>query len=173
MRIEIVDYDSEWPIRFEDEAVRMRETLGDNVVSVEHIGSTSVPGLAAKPIIDICPVVSDMEKGQKCAELLDEAGYYRSDKDRGDAWLELGRVADDGQHFNVHVRPEGSDGVANYLLLRDYLRDHPRYRDEYARVKRAGAEKYPDDVGKYTREKSGIIETILEKALEEGYESEF
>ena len=173
MRIEIVDYDSEWPVRFDDEAARMREILGDYVVSIEHIGSTSVPGLAAKPIVDICPVVSDVEKGRKCAELLDEAGYYSGDKDRGDEWLELGRVADDEQHFNIHVRPEGSDGVANYLLLRDFLRDHARYRDEYARVKRAAAERHPNDVGKYTREKSESIETILEKAREEGYESEF
>lgn len=171
-QIEIVDYDPKWPVRFEHEAARMRKVLGDHVICIEHVGSTSIPNLAAKPIVDICPVVSDVDEGEKCANLLNQAGYYLSDKDRGDEWIELGRVAEDGQHINVHVRPRGSEGVTNYLLLREYLRDHPRARQEYARVKRAAAEKHPNDVGQYTREKSDVIESILERARDEGYEPE-
>lgn len=170
IRIEIVEYDPAWPVRFEREATRMREILGDNVVSIEHVGSTSVPGLAAKPIVDVCPVVSDMDDGETCAELLQRSGYYRSEKDRGDDWIELGRTADDGQEFNVHVRPRDSEAVRKYLLLREYLRDHPRARDEYARVKRTAAERYPRDISKYTREKSAVIESIVQKAREAGYE---
>lgn len=170
VEIEIVEYDRGWPVQFEQEAARMEEILGDHVLSVEHVGSTAVPGLAAKPIVDICPVVSDMDEGQKCAELLHESGYYLSEKDRGDEWIELGRVAENGQHFNVHVRPRDSEGTTNYLLLREYLRDHPQAREEYARVKRAAAEKHPHDVGEYTRAKSPVIDSILEKARKEGYD---
>jgi GrpB-like predicted nucleotidyltransferase (UPF0157 family) len=172
IHIEIVDYDPEWPVRFEREATRMGEILGDHVISIEHVGSTSIPGLAAKPIVDICPVVSEMDEGQKCTELLHQADYYLSDKDRGDKWIELGRVAADGQHFNVHIRPWNSEGVTNYLLLRGYLRDHLQARKEYAKVKRTAAEKYPNDVTAYTHEKSDVIESILEKARNEGYKPE-
>ncbi|WP_135853472.1 GrpB family protein [Halorussus salinus] len=172
-RIEIAEYDPEWPVRFEREATRMRNVLGETVVSVEHVGSTAVPGLAAKPIVDICPVVTDMDDGERCADLLQQNGYYRSEKDRGDDWIELGRTADDGQEFNVHVRPRNSDAVSRYLLLREYLRDHPAARDEYARIKRAAAEKHPEDVPKYTREKSDFIESVVEKARVEGYDPDF
>ncbi|WP_158058180.1 GrpB family protein [Halorussus halophilus] len=170
VEIEIVEYDPEWPVRFEQEAARMETILGDHVLRVEHIGSTAVPGLAAKPIVDICPVVSDMDEGRRCAELLHESGYYLSDKDRGDEWIELGRVAADDQHFNVHVRPQDSESLQNNLLLREYLRDHPQARDEYARVKRAAAEEHSCDAEEYTRKKSPVIDSILEKARKAGYE---
>lgn len=172
IHIEIVDYDAEWPARFEREAARMREILGDHAISIEHVGSTSVPGLAAKPIVDICPVVSDMDEGQTCAELLHRADYYLSEKDRGEEWIELGRIADDGQEFNIHVRPRDSKAVAKYLLLREYLRDHPQARDEYAAIKRDAAEMHPNDITAYTRQKSDFIEHTVEKAREEGYEHE-
>lgn len=172
VHIEIVEYDAEWSVRFEREAARMREILGDHVVSIEHIGSTSVPGLAAKPIVDICPVVSGMDEGQTCAELLQQADYYLSEKDRGDDWIELGRTADDGQEFNVHIRPKNSDAVATYLLLRNYLRDHPQARDEYAAIKREAAEKYPNDIIAYGHQKSDFIESTVEKAREDRYEYE-
>jgi GrpB-like predicted nucleotidyltransferase (UPF0157 family) len=170
--IKIVDYDAEWPVRFDREAARMREILGDHVVSIKHIGSTSVPGLAAKPIVDICPIVSDMDEGQKCAELLHQTDYYLGEKDRGDEWIELGRIADDGQQFNVHIRPKNADAVAKYLLLRNYLRDHPQARDEYAAIKREAAEMYPRDITAYTHQKSYFIESTVEKASEDGYEYE-
>lgn len=170
--IEIVDYDAEWSVRFDREAARMREILGNHVSSIEHVGSTSVPGLAAKPIVDICPVVSDMDEGQRCTELLHQADYYLSEKDRGDEWIELGRIADDGQQFNVHIRPKDANAVAKYLLLRNYLRDHPQARDEYAAIKREAAEKYPHDITAYTHQKSDFIESTVEKAREDGYEYE-
>ncbi|MFC4448656.1 GrpB family protein [Halorussus aquaticus] len=168
--IEIVDYDPAWPVRFEREADRMAEILGDRVVSIEHIGSTAVPGLAAKPIVDIVPVVADVDDGEVCARRLAEAGYYRSHKDRGDDWIELGREADDGQEFNVHIRPRDSERLRRNLLLRDYLRDHPDAHEEYARVKREAAAKHPEDPDAYTRAKSAVIESILGRAREAGYE---
>lgn len=168
--IEIVDYDPAWPARFEREAERMAELLGDRVVTVEHLGSTAAPGLAAKPIIDISPVVADTDDGEVCAERLEGADCYRSHEDRGDDWIELGREADDGQEFNVHIRPRDSGGLRRNFLLRDYLRDHPDAREEYATVKRQAAKDHPDDVAAYTREKSAVIESIRKRAREAGYE---
>ncbi|KZN24049.1 hypothetical protein A4G99_06150 [Haladaptatus sp. R4] len=170
IRIEIVEYDPEWPVHFEREATRMEEILGEHVVSIEHIGSTSVPGLPAKPIVDICPVVSDMDEGRTCAELLQEAGYSPGEQDRPDDWISLGRNHDEGQQFNVHIRPRYSDAVTRYLLLREYLRDHPEAREEYGEVKRKAAENHSTDITEYTRAKSDIIQSILECARNEGYD---
>ena len=168
-RIEIVEYDPEWPERFECERERMYEAVGDEVLGIEHVGSTAVPGLVAKPIVDICPVVEDMKTAWRVSDLLDEHEWPRVDE-RGDRpWIEHQRHADDGGMFNVHVRPREA-AVENYLLLREYLRDNPDVRDEYARVKREAAREHSDDVAAYTRAKNDVIERAKERAREEGYE---
>ncbi|MFB6151719.1 MAG: GrpB family protein [Haloarculaceae archaeon] len=167
--IEIVDYDPAWPGLFERERERMAEVIGDLVVSIEHVGSTSVPGLAAKPIIDVCPVVEDMGTARAVSDRLDAADWPLA-RERGDEpWIEHTRTDEDGQEFNVHVRPRES-AVENYLLLREFLRDRPGIRKEYARVKRAAAAEHPHDVGAYTRAKSDVIERAKERAREQGYE---
>ncbi|MCU4744470.1 GrpB family protein [Natronoglomus mannanivorans] len=167
--IEIVDYDPAWPTLFERESERMRPVVGDRVISIEHVGSTSVPGLAAKPIVDICPVVEDMDAAWTVSDLLDEAEWPLA-RERGDKpWIEHQRIAESGQEYNIHIRPHEA-AVENYLLLREYLRDHPKIRDEYARVKREAADEYPHDVESYTIEKNGIIEQAKEQAREAGYE---
>ncbi len=167
--IEIVDYDPAWPKLFEREAERMRAVVGDHVVSIEHVGSTSVPGLPAKPIVDICPVVDDMETARIVSDLLDEADWPLA-RERGDKpWIEHERVTESGQEYNVHVRPRDA-AVENYLIFREYLRDHAAIRDEYARVKRAAAEKHPHDVERYTEAKSDVVERAKERAREAGYE---
>jgi len=167
--IEIVDYDPAWPELFEREAERMRDVVGDHVLSIEHVGSTAVPGLAAKPIVDVCPVVEDMDAARTVSDLLDGADWPLA-RERGDKpWIEHERVADSGQVYNVHVRPREA-AVESYLLLREYLRDHPEIRDEYARVKREAAEQYPHDVESYTRAKSDVIERAKERARQAGYE---
>ena len=141
----------------------MREVVGEEVVSIEHVGSTAVPGLAAKPIVDICPVVEDMETAWRVSDLLDEREWPLVDE-RGDRpWIEHQRRADDGGMFNVHVRPREA-AIENYLLLREFL------RDEYERVKREAAREHPNDVAAYTRAKSDVIERAKERARAEGYE---
>lgn len=166
--IEIVDYDPAWPDLFERERERMAEVVGDLTVSIEHVGSTAVSGLAAKPIVDVCPVVEDMETAWEVSDRLDAADWPLA-RERGDEpWIEHTRTDEDGQEFNVHVRPREA-AVENYLLLREYLRDHPEIRDEYARVKREAAEEHPHDVGAYTRAKSDVIERAKERARAEGY----
>ncbi|ESP87835.1 GrpB family protein [Candidatus Halobonum tyrrellensis] len=165
--VEIVDYDPAWPTLFEREAERMRAVVDDHVVSIEHVGSTAVPGLAAKPIVDVCPVIEDADGVRTVSDLLDDAGWPRA-RERGDAWVEHQRVADSGQEYNVRVRPR-EVAIERYLLVREYLRAHPDARDEYARIKRGAAETYPDDVERYTLAKSGTVERIRERAREAGY----
>lgn len=166
--IEIVDYNPAWPDLFEREAERMRSVVGEHVISIEHVGSTSVPGLAAKPIVDICPVVDDMDTAWTVSELLDEADWPRVNERGSKPWIEHQRAAASGQMYNVHIRPREA-AIEKYLLLREYLRDHSAIRDEYARVKREAAENHPHDVGSNTEAKDDIIQTAKERAREAGY----
>lgn len=166
--IDIVEYDPAWPALFEREADRIRSVVADEVISIEHVGSTSIPGLAAKPIVDICPVVEDMETARAVSHQLDQADWPLVRERGTEPWIEHERIAQSGQEYNVHIRPRRS-AIESYLLLREYLRDHPEIRDEYARVKREAARQHPNDVGRYTEAKSEIIELIKERARKQGY----
>lgn len=167
--IEIVEYDRAWPERFEAEAARLRDEIGERVSRIEHVGSTSVPGLAAKPIVDICPMVPDMETAHECSERLRAMGYTLNAVREEKQWIAHERVDETGQQFNVHVRAD-PERIERYLRFRDFLRDHPDARDEYARIKRAAAAAHPHDVSAYTDEKTDFVESILERAREAGYE---
>ena len=159
-RVVIVAYDPGWPARYGREAGRLWEALGDRVHSVDHIGSTAVPGLAAKDVVDVCIVVDDPD---------DEAAYRTDVEALG---YEL-RVTEPGHRafrthardVNVHVYGPGSDEPAKYLLLRDHLRRSAEDRRAYEDLKRRlAAEQEWDDVNYYAEAKGGLIAEMLERA---------
>lgn len=164
--IELVPYDPEWQTRFERERERLRDIVGDHVVRVFHIGSTAVPGLPAKPIVDVCPVCSDMVVCRTVAKTLEDAryafGFERQE------WIHLGHEVD-GQRYNIHLRPGRSEEWRKNLLLREFLRDNAPARREYARVKREAAREHTNDVEAYSEAKSALIDRFLERARSEGY----
>lgn len=166
--IRVVEYDPAWPDLFERERERILDAAGEYVRRVFHIGSTAVPGLAAKPIVDLCPVAPDWHSAQDCKAALERNGYDFGHET--DDWIHLGRTADDGQQFNVHVRPADSPEWRKNLLLREYLREHPAARTEYGRIKRGAAEAHTDDVVAYSEAKTEFIEDAIASAREEGYE---
>jgi GrpB-like predicted nucleotidyltransferase (UPF0157 family) len=166
--IEVVKYDPEWSRLFERERERVLDAAGEHVERVFHIGSTAVPGLAAKPVVDLCPVASDFEEAKTCADALEEAGYDFGHET--DDWIHLGRTAGDGQQFNVHVRPADSPEWRKNLLLREYLHENPDAREEYERIKRRAAEEYTDDIVAYSEAKTTFIEDVLDAAREKGFE---
>ncbi len=157
--IVIVAYDAGWPRRFEEERDRIVAALGLRAVTVDHIGSTSVPGLAAKPIVDIDLTV---------AEVGDEAGYL---PDLLSAGYEL-RVREPGHRMvrtpvrdvHVHVTPAGSDWVRRDLLFRDRLRCDPADREAYAALKRQLAQRDWPDMNAYADAKTELIQEILGRA---------
>lgn len=168
--IEIVGYREEWPALFDAERDRLREIVGDRTVAIEHIGSTSVPRLAAKPIVDVCPVVDDMDDAYDCKPDVLDAGYvFNADREN---WLAFERLDDDGQQYNVHFRLRGSTGLKRVLRFRDYLRDHPHARAAYATMKRHAAATHPDDTSAYNDAKDDIAECLITAAREAGYEPE-
>lgn len=166
--IVVVEYDHEWSRLFERERERILDAAGEHVGHVFHIGSTAVPGLAAKPVVDLCPVAPDFEEAKTCADALEEAGYDFGHET--DDWIHLGRTAGDGQQFNVHVRPVDSPEWCKNLLLREYLRENSDARKVYGRIKHRAAEAHTEDIEEYTEAKTTFIEDVLDAAREKGFE---
>lgn len=160
MPVEVVPYSSEWPLRFEQVATRLRAALrGVPSASVEHVGSTSVPGLAAKPILDIDVIVTGEDIPDAVAAL-ESIGYvHRGDlgvKDR-----EAFRAPDENPTRNVYVCKAGTLNVRNHLAVRDVLRTRSGLRDEYAAVKLELAADPAMDIDTYIAGKSTVLQRVL------------
>ena len=160
--IEVVDYDSKWVNDFNQIKGEIEEALKDLVLAVEHVGSTSVPLLAAKPIIDL-DVVIDQNDLREVIYLLENHGYiYEGDlglKDR-EAFRYEGK-----EHLRTHhlyVCPQDSKELKRHLAFRNYLRKHPNIVKEYGKIKKE-AKLYPNDIEKYCMYKSQIIEKIYKE----------
>lgn len=146
-RLHLAPYDPQWPAQFERLAARLRHAAGDAAVRVDHVGSTAVPGLAAKDVIDMQLTVADLDAADGLAEPLARAGFPRADGEWRDTpkpfapdpalWRKrLHGSADPGRIVHLHVRPADSPGWHVSLLLRDWLRADAAAREEYAALKR-------------------------------------
>src|SRR5580693_8268858 len=128
----LAEYDPQWPVLYAREAARIRSVLGDRVLRVEHVGSTSVPGLAAKPIIDILLVLADPADEPSWLPRLEEAGYRLVIREPG--WYQHRALKGPGTDINLHVHPPDSPEIARHLLFRDWLRTHDDDRAQYERT---------------------------------------
>lgn len=162
--IVLVDYDPTWPALFLREAARIRKLLGAEVLSLEHAGSTSVPGLAAKPIIDIVLVVPDSADEAAYVPTLTEAGYRLLIRECD--WFEHRLLKGPDTDINLHVFTIGAAETDRMLRFRDRLRTHPSDRDLYARTKRSLARRQWRHVQHYAQAKSDVVREILERAGE-------
>ena len=162
-RIEIVDYDAGWPALFADLGRRLRDALGDVAVRIDHIGSTSVPGLAAEPIIDVQVSVVSLEPPDLFRRPLEASGFvFRADNpERTKRYF---REPPGQRRTHIHVRRSGSFAEQFALLFRDHLRAHPAAAAEYARVKRDLAVRYRDDRPGYTDAKDPIVWELIRRA---------
>lgn len=169
--VAIVPYDPDWPSLFEQEAARLRATLPQELIGrIEHFGSTAVPGLAAKPIIDmLVEVVSLDEVRDRIAPILQDRGYeffWRPSAlgghDVAYAWF-IKRDADGRRTHHIHMLEADSKDWER-LLFRDYLIEHPGEAAAYAALKRRAAAEHGGDRQAYARAKSDFIEGIMRKA---------
>jgi GrpB-like predicted nucleotidyltransferase (UPF0157 family) len=158
-RILIVDYDPHWPKLFVREANRIRSVLGSRVLRIEHAGSTSVPGLAAKPIIDLLLAVANSAKEDAYAPALDAAGYVLQIREPD--WYEHRMFKGPDTEINLHVFSSGCPEIDRMLMFRDWLRSNAADRDLYARTKLALAQKEWRYVQNYADAKTVIIDEIL------------
>ena len=165
--IVVVDYDPLWPLLFRKEADAISRILGDNLVLIHHIGSTSVPFLAAKPIIDIMPVVKDLSGVDAVSEEFVKLGYeYLGEFGiKGRRYLRKG-----GQErtHQIHIFQINDDvNIARHLAFRDYLRSHRDVAMEYAELKKDLAARFPYDIDGYCDGKDAFVKGIETLALAE------
>jgi len=159
----LVDSDSTWRHQYQEEAQRILTALGDRALRIEHVGSTSVPGLLAKPIIDLALVVAESSNEPDYAAALETAGYRLHLREPG--WYEhrLFKGADRG--VNLHVFSSGCPEVERMVRFRDWLRTRSDDRELYARTKRALAEQNWKYTQNYADAKSAVVEEIMARAL--------
>jgi len=160
--ITLAEYDPQWPALFDREAARIRAVLGDTAVRVEHVGSTSVPELAAKPIIDILLAVPDSADEQAYAPALEAAGYVL--RIREPNWFEHRLFNGPDTNINLHVFTVDAAEIDRMLLFRDHLRADDADRDAYLQVKRDLARRTWQHVQHYADSKAAIVEQIMARA---------
>ncbi|MBQ8087639.1 MAG: GrpB family protein [Clostridia bacterium] len=160
-RIVVLPYDEQWRQDFLKIKAELTNALGQLAIRIEHIGSTSVQGLSAKPIIDIDVVIKDYSVWENVISDLGEIGYQH----QGNLGID-GREAfkyDGKEHLQKHhlyVCPEDSLELKRHIAFRDYLRSHPDAVREYSLIKEQGAKKYPTDIERYIEYKSPFIKKI-------------
>ena len=160
--VPLVPYDPEWPRRFARWRGRIRAALSATALRTEHVGSTSVPGLAAKPVIDIQVSVADIADEARYAGPLEPLGLQLSNRD--DVHRYFSPIPEQPRELHLHVCQAGSAWERDHLLFRDYLRAHPAAADRYFAGKRAAAVTWRDDRWAYTEAKTDIILDILDDA---------
>jgi GrpB-like predicted nucleotidyltransferase (UPF0157 family) len=164
--IVLAEYDPLWPAAFRAERARIESALGAGAVSVEHVGSTSVPGLVAKPIIDIVLAVADSADEPSYVPALEGAGYRL--RIREPAWFEhrmFCAINVPGADVNLHVFTVGASEIERMLAFRDRLRRSNADRDWYATVKRELAGREWRHVQHYADEKTAVVEEIIARAI--------
>lgn len=153
-------YNPEWPRHFEELSGVVWAAVSEYALAIEHVGSTSVPGLAAKPIIDIDIVIEDMSRLPAMIAALATLGYEHRGN-QGIVDREAFKRADAAIRHNLYVCPKDSIALRNHLCLRDALRADPALRDEYARLKQSLAVAFPTSIADYIDGKSDFILGIL------------
>ncbi len=160
-RVIVESYNSEWKRNFEDIRSELMAVLEGKVISIEHVGSTSVEGLSAKPIIDIDVVIEDEDAFPAVKAAMESIGYTHE----GDLGIK-GREAfkyKGKEHLRKHhlyVCTKDADELKRHISFRDYLRTHPEAVSEYGRIKEEGAKLYPLDIDSYIEHKAPFIKDI-------------
>jgi GrpB-like predicted nucleotidyltransferase (UPF0157 family) len=160
--IKLAEYDPAWPKLFRREEERIRDALGERVLRLEHIGSTSVPGLAAKPIIDVCLAVPDSSDEDAYLPALEAAGYML--RIREPDWFEHRCFKGPDTNVNLHVYSEGCREIDRNLLFRDRLRTNRADRELYERTKRDLVMRQWKYVQNYADAKTAVVEEIIARA---------
>jgi GrpB-like predicted nucleotidyltransferase (UPF0157 family) len=157
--ISVVEYDERWPLRFREIAERLRQALAEDVVGVEHIGSTSVPGLAAKPIVDVLLTVADVSNETAYLPALESVGFQLRVREPAHRM-----VRTPARDVHVHLYEPGRQEVRDHIDLRDWLRVDAEDRELYAATKRMLARQQGNDVNDYADAKTEVIADILARA---------
>jgi GrpB-like predicted nucleotidyltransferase (UPF0157 family) len=167
--IKIVDYDPKWPAIFTEEKNQILSVLKEKIDAIEHVGSTAVQGLGAKPIIDIMVAVRRLSVAEECIKPLRSIGYeyipeYEEELPER-RYFRKGSEEIPNKHFHLHMVERDSDFWKKHLLFRDYLRHHLDTAEQYFKLKKELAQKYSSDHAAYTEAKTPFIESVITEAL--------
>ena len=167
----VVDYNPEWPRLYAAEEARILVAIGPWVSRIEHVGSTAIPGLAAKPILDILVGLRKLDDAPRCIPRMEGLGYeYVPEYEKE---LPMRRYFRKGPRENrthhVYMVEDGRDFWVAHLRFRDFLRDHPDDARRYELLKRELVARFENDREAYTASKAEFIKTMLSKAAEAGY----
>jgi len=166
VRIVIVsDHSARWAQLFAEEAAKLRVVFGDLLLEIHHIGSTSVPGLPAKPVIDIMPVVKDIAQVDLLNVQMESLGYEAMGE-CGLAGRRYFRKGGDDRTHNVHTYQwDNRQAIERHLAVRDYLRTHPATAKEYGELKQRLARQFPTDIYGYMDGKDSFVKALEQEAL--------
>lgn len=165
--IQVVPYNPEWVLQFQQEAQKIQSALGDNCVKIHHVGSTAISGLWAKPIIDMIPVVKDIYAVEQYNQVMSQLGFVA----KGEYGMLFRRYFQRKTPLpacNIHVYEEGSGEIERLLLFKDFLNQHPDYKERYADLKRKLSNEL-NDITEYTLAKDALIKEIDDLTGYKGY----
>ncbi len=166
--VQIIDYDSRWPILYEEEKHHILECVGNKIVAIEHIGSTAVPSLGGKPILDIMAGVCRSMDADECVWLLQDDYKDVIPEPENIEWyycLEKTCKSESSYYVHLHLVKFLSDHWIRHLFFRDFLRTHPDKAHQYYELKKELAVKYGSDREGYTDAKTSFIRSIIDRAL--------
>lgn len=164
-KVVVLPYDPHWPKMFKEESKKIQKALGENCIAIHHIGSTSVPGLSAKPIIDMIPVVHDLSRADSCNNNMQQLGY----EVKGEFGFFLRRFFVKENQFHIHVFEKGNPEIDRHIKFRDWMRVHSDDRIAYEQLKLSLADKFSNDRTAYTFAKDKFVANIDNKSGWRGY----
>jgi GrpB-like predicted nucleotidyltransferase (UPF0157 family) len=163
-RVHVLPYDPAWRLEFQSVRSALRLVLGRAATAIHHIGSTSVPGLCAKPVIDVLVEVLDLGALDEAAPGLETIGYEARGEHGIPGRRYFSRPAGEGPTVHVHAFPSGSEDVVRHLRFRDHLRSHPEDAAAYGLLKRELARRFSRDRNAYQARKAGFIGDVVARA---------
>lgn len=165
--VELAEYNSNWKEEYEREEKLLKEVLGERIIAIHHIGSTSIEGLKAKPVIDILVVINSLDEITEIEEIL-RPYYYENRGQQGvpDRYF-FAKGPEDARSHYIHFVEPNSKTYYNQVYFKKYLIEHPEYIKKYCDLKQELAEKYPDERPKYTQGKNEFITSVINLAKEE------
>jgi len=165
-RVVVEPHDPSWAGAFEAEAPQLLQALGSNLVACHHIGSTAIPGIYAKPIIDVLVEVVDIDAVDVQAPAMEALGYEAMGECgiAGRRFFRRNNASQVRTH-HVHVFAEGTPGATRHIAFRDFMRAHPAHAREYSELKRGLASAHPQDIGQYMAGKDSFIKDMERRAL--------
>ncbi|MFD1031604.1 GrpB family protein [Metaplanococcus flavidus] len=160
----VLSYDTQWALLFEEEAEQLKGILAKEIVAIHHFGSTSVPKLDSKPVIDILAIVKEIDLIDAYNDELQAMGYESKGENGIPGRRYFQKGGDDRTH-HLHIYGDGSPEIERHLVFRDYLRTHPAVMKEYGGLKRNLSRQFPFDIDSYILGKEKLAAKIQKQAL--------